>query len=392
MADFEELWRQDFVPTSEAIADATVPAWSTQTGGRPTADLVAQQLVVVTANSASDMMPHLHESEYGGLNIVAVGAPSRPRACLRRAHHQLLSPVNYETLRLLTTPFGPHTGYQDLCRLYVTLEVLDTQHRLTARIDGQRKESAGAGRSRHHPLPRPSCVSGPRIRPAGRGRPWTSHWPSRGVRQNFRTLEAFIRGLGRAGTPDPRTAANLLWHGVTPAKIAEFLDAYLPGSEPSWNRLAEICRYVRRGAGLGGGEWTVQLASLLIRRYWLRLRGIGSTVRRAPLPRGNEDGFRIRRLSAVGNEYADLDPDQYLRAIDATRSAAAVDPARPARGHEPTRPSRAAGGGAPPGPGSVVDLPVGRRPSTTRSRLHWWAWPCPCHERPRCPEPSSPLS
>lgn len=49
MADFEELWRQDFVPTSEAIADAAVPAvsWKQLADQLP---IVAQQLVVVTAN------------------------------------------------------------------------------------------------------------------------------------------------------------------------------------------------------------------------------------------------------------------------------------------------------------------------------------------------------
>lgn len=214
---------------------------------------------------------------------------------------------------------------------------------LTATIDGQRKELqelAGLDITPAQAVLQVRATHSP-------GRSWETldfTLARERVRENFRTLEAFIRGLGRPGTPDPRTAANLLWHGVTPAKITEFLDAYLPGSEPSWNRLAEICRYLRRGAGLGGlGEWTVQLVSPPKSPVLVEVAGhrVG-TVRRAPLPRGNEDGFRIRRLSAVGNEYADLDPDQYLRAIDATRSAAAVDPARPARGHEPTRPSRAA--------------------------------------------------
>ncbi|SFF65888.1 Z1 domain-containing protein [Streptomyces mirabilis] len=345
MADFEKLWRQDFVPTSEAIADAAVPAvsWKQVADQLP---IVAQQLVVVTANSASDMMPHLDESEYGGLNIVAVGdakpAQGLPLEGLTTSYC-LRAPANYETLRLLTTPFGPHTGYQDLCRLYATLEVLDTQHRLTARINGQRKELQELASLDITPAQAVLHVRATH----SPGRSWETldfTLALERVRQNFRTLEAFIRGLGRTGTPDPRTDRNLLWRGVTPAKVTEFLDAYLPGSEPSWNRLVEICGYVRRGAGLGElGEWTVQLVSPPKSPVLVEVAGhpVG-VVRRAPLPRGNEDGFRIRRLSAVGNEYADLDPVQYLRAIDATRSAVAVDPARSARGHEPTRPSRAA--------------------------------------------------
>ncbi|MFD7127317.1 MULTISPECIES: Z1 domain-containing protein [Streptomyces] len=392
MAEFEELWRQDFVPTSEAIADAAVPAvpWK-QVADQLTN--VAQQLVVVTANSASDMTPHLHESEYGGLNIVAVGgakpAQGLPLEGLTTSYC-LRAPANYETLRLLTTPFGPHTGYQDLCRLYATLEVLDTQHRLTARINGQREELqelAGLDITPAQAVLRVRATHSP-------GRSWETldfTLVLERVRQNFRTLEAFIRSLGRAGTSDSRTAANLLWHGVTPAKIAEFLDAYLPGSEPSWNRLAEICRHLRRGVGLGGlGDWTVQLVSPPKSPVLVEVAGhrVG-TVRRALLPRGNEDGFRIRRLSAVGNEYADLDPGQYLRAIEATRSAVAVDPARPARRHEPTRPSRAAVE-AVRRPDQALLLSTwsgGRRPSTARSRLHWWDWPYPCHTRPRCPSP-----
>ncbi|MFB6830716.1 SAV_2336 N-terminal domain-related protein [Streptomyces hydrogenans] len=345
MADFEELWRQDFVPTSEAIAEAAVPvvSWNQVADQLP---IVMHQLVVTTANSASDVMPHLHESEYSGLDIVAVGG-AKPVQGLRleglTTSYCLRAPANYETLRLLTTQFGPHTGYQDLCRLYATPEVLDNQNRLTAMINEQRKELQELAVLDITPAQAVLRV----LATHSPGKSWETldfTLALERVRQNFRTLEAFISGLGRAGTPDRRTAANLLWRGVTPAEIAEFLGAYLPGSEPSWNRLAEICRYLRRDASLGGlGEWTVQLVSPPKSPVLVEVAGhrVG-TVRRASLPRGNEDGLRIRRLSAVGNEYADLDPDQYHRAIDATRSAAAVDPARPARGHEPTQPSRAA--------------------------------------------------
>ncbi|MFI1191260.1 Z1 domain-containing protein [Streptomyces californicus] len=118
----------------------------------------------------------------------------------------LRAPANYETLRLLTTPFGPHTGYQDLCRLYATLEVLDTQSRLTARINGQREELQE--------------LAGPDITPAQAVlRVRATHSPGR----SWETLD-FTLALekGAAELPDPggiHPQPRPSWHPRTHAPL-----------------------------------------------------------------------------------------------------------------------------------------------------------------------------
>ncbi|MGX5211104.1 SAV_2336 N-terminal domain-related protein [Streptomyces violaceus] len=366
MSRLEYLWRTDFVPTSAAFPDANtqVSPWDAVSRQVATA---AREITVITVNGSSDNMPRWHEHDQNGLSVVAVGgAKLGPGTVLEglTVSYCLRSSSPYETLRQLTVSLGYRTGYEDLCRLYATHEVLDAQERLTAMIDEQRQEISGMAE-----LGIPPREAAMRFRLADvshsvladdpplvrkemenlSGKSWeTSRFTlaPKDLRENFWTLESFVRHLGEPSTDLISHAdGNLLWRDVPPDTVlAEFLDVYRPGSPRLLERIDQIRAYIRRCVAHGElGRWTVQLVSPSQPRGAIEVAGhrIGLVVRNPILP-VTADTYAVRRLSSIRNEVADLDEKQYGAAIDATRAVTIAEAPGSGAVHTPTLPSRVA--------------------------------------------------
>ncbi|WP_432104192.1 SAV_2336 N-terminal domain-related protein [Streptomyces sp. bgisy091] len=142
MARFEQLWRTDFVPTSKAFPAANQQAvsWDEVPGHLAAA---VSTIIVISVNGSSDTMTPWNEYPHSGLSVVAVGGVKlRQGASLEglTVGYFLRSSSPHEPLHQLSMSPGNRTGYEDLCRLYATPEVLDAHERLTAVIDAQREE------------------------------------------------------------------------------------------------------------------------------------------------------------------------------------------------------------------------------------------------------------
>lgn len=366
MSRLELLWRTDFVPTSAAFPDVNtqVSPWDEVSRQVATA---AGEITVITVNGSSDNMPRWHEHDHNGLSVVAVGgAKLGPGTLLEdlTVSYCLRSSSTYETLRQLTVSLGYRTGYEDLCRLYATHEVLEAQERLTAIIDEQRQEISGMAELGVPPREaalwlRPADVSHsvladdpPLVRKeieSLSGKSWeTSRFTlaPKDLRENFWTLESFVRHLGEPSTALISHAdGNLLWGDVPPDMIlTEFLDVYRPGSPRLRERIDQIRAYIRRCVAHGElGRWTVQLVNPSKPRGVIEVAGhrIGLVVRNPVLPLAAST-YAVRRLSSIRNECADLDEKQYGAAIDATRAVTVAEGPGSGAVRTPALPSRAA--------------------------------------------------
>ncbi|MFE9025480.1 SAV_2336 N-terminal domain-related protein [Streptomyces iakyrus] len=251
------LWRSDFAPEDvrpETAAESV--AWARTARHLAT---VAQEIHVLLVNSGSTGLPvwHAHPE---GLSIMAVGGTKLARGTVLEGltvGYYLRATGTPDTLLQLGSAFGYRTGYEDVCRLYVTPEVLGRRRNAVELHPGALIEL------RHFRLSPPV------------------------VRRNFRMLESFVRSLDGLGPgPRPVDGGNLVWDDVpTERVLTGFLDPYVPALPPAGQGepINDLSTYVRRCMARGEMQrWSVQIASPPTGRGEVVVAGHGvrTTVRR----------------------------------------------------------------------------------------------------------------
>ncbi|MFK0158481.1 SAV_2336 N-terminal domain-related protein [Streptomyces sp. NPDC090493] len=298
-AEFKALWRSGFGRTggSAAGGHTPLPAWE------QLAEVVGRTSVVLV-NSTVDGLPPWDLSS-SGLNTIAVGGTKLAHGAALAGltvGYYLRPTSRSETLPQLDSAFGFRTGYEDLCRLYVTPEVLG---RPVEDFSGRTVATTEFGLS-------------PEVR-----------------RANVRTLEGFVAALDTAGSAAVSAdGGNLLWRGVSPLLVVEqFLDPYAAVRDGIRESLRLLSAYVR--GRVADGEltwWTVQLVHGPGRSGEVRVCGhrVGLVERRPRTTTDAESGtYRIGVLHSLRDEYADLDTDQFAQALMLTRTPGAESPSRP---------------------------------------------------------------
>jgi hypothetical protein len=348
MADFEHLWRTDFLPNSEAYPDMDAPAVTWEQVAEQLTPAV-RKITVVAFNGRSDTALRWHESGAKGVSVIVVGgAKLTPAITLEglTVSYCLWSSSGYETLRALTTTSDSRTGYEDLRRLYASRVVLGARQSLPPPLGERREELREMAEQGVKPADAALRLrKGPEAHP---GMSWETTHFTLAHEVLYGHLEVLAKFLHHLGEPDPypanRDRGNRLWSDVPPGMIlTKFLESYVPASDGDPEALGRLISYIHRCVGFGElGRWTVQLVSAPKARAGIVVEGhhVGLVLRR-PIPPVT-DSYTIRRLSSPANEYADLDEDQYAAALEATRSAAAADPARSGGVREPRVPSRTA--------------------------------------------------
>ncbi|RKT49718.1 Z1 domain-containing protein [Azonexus fungiphilus] len=135
LAEWRELWEDDFVPTSAAVAtsmDETtgefdLPDWEDVEAVLPEVlDDLANGVRAING-SAGDVLDYA-EREETGLKVIAVGGDKLARGLTLEGlcvSYFVRSTKMYDTLMQMGRWFGYRPGYLDLCRLYTTSDLVD---------------------------------------------------------------------------------------------------------------------------------------------------------------------------------------------------------------------------------------------------------------------------
>lgn len=135
--ELRSMWEQDFIPTSGAFPDggaAPVDWGEVWAQVQPAIEKIQVQAVNGTAAEALQY----HEYRREGLSVIAVGGNKLPRELALEGFtvgYYLQASKISSTLLQMGRWFGYRPGYEDLCRLYTTIALMDACIDTTAAND-----------------------------------------------------------------------------------------------------------------------------------------------------------------------------------------------------------------------------------------------------------------
>lgn len=392
LAVLEELWRDDYVPTSARVRELaadnslTTPEWADVRSQLP---LVASDIEIRIVNgSARDILDY--ETYRGtGLNVIAIGGDKLARGLTLAGltvSYFLRATRMYDTLMQMGRWFGYRPSYLDLCRLYTTTDLEEWFEHITEASEELREEFehmvAVGGTPRDYGL---KVQSHPILMVTSRVKMRNSeelqisfagqiqetvvfHRSPKELSDNLAAAVGLLRGLPppvlgpsqvRPGGAQHQWRDARLWENVPGASVIGFLRNYRTHEAAVKVNSRVIADYIERQQVIGElTSWTVVL-----------LPGEGevtrigefeiASVQRTPNVRAYDieaqvraGRYIIRRLLAPRDEAIDLDEAAYGAALDLTIKAFQAGQGR-ARGSttpvDPSGPSirRVRGMGAP---------------------------------------------
>lgn len=372
IARLKALWKDDFVPTGDAIrvaqSDLASPrdlAWDEILPVLP--DTIADIEIRMINGTAKDALDYA-ERDGTGLKVIAIGGDKLARGLTLEGlcvSYFLRASKMYDTLMQMGRWFGYRPGYLDLCRLYTTAELSEWFGHIADAAEELREEfdlmAATGATPREYGLkvqshPVLMVTSRLKMRAARNlmlsfsGQLLETVSLYRDPQVLGRNLDAAARLLSGLGKPeiDPvrvRAGARqqwkgFLWNDVAAADVVDFLAAYRTHPEAYKVNSALLAEFVQSMAAAGElTHWTVAVIG----------GGEGgaceicSGVRVDMLKRVNngpyENRYSIGRLMSPRDEAIDLDETAWVSALAATRDSWHADPARLRESKEPETPN-----------------------------------------------------
>lgn len=338
------LWEKDFTATTDfwPVREATRTTWNeVQQELVPTLDRIEVRAINGTSQDALAYYEHRRT----GLYVIAVGGDKLSRGLTLEGltvSYYLRASRTYDTLLQMGRWFGFRPGCEDLCRLYTTPALRSAYTEIASADDELRRdfdEMAALGQS-------PSDF-GLRVRTSSlqlgitaankmrRSKlvrfsfsadiPETTvlHLRDGEVHKNVANLRSFLDRLDEVGTVDPENPFQ--WSQVAAKEIVEgFLDGYISHPRSFRVRPNFIAEYIRRCSIRGElGSWTVRVANKGGEKVPLGHRQVGLVTRSRCNDASEDTVYSTRRVVSPSDEFVDLDPDQYKRAMAATVAGAA---------------------------------------------------------------------
>jgi hypothetical protein len=282
LSEFEYLWNNDFVPTSQSIVGTELqptipfPEWNDIS---PILHQAAARIQVKKINgTAKDILDYWGSPN--GLNVIAIGGDKLSRGLTLEGlsiSYYLRASKMYDTLMQMGRWFGYRPGYLDLCRLYTTDELVEWYQHITVASEELRKEfdymanmSATPEefgiKVRTHP-------SGLIITGANKMRNGTVmqlsfagtisetylfYKDENVIRRNLKATEDLILGLGTYAVEKN----NFIWKQISGSKIVDFLTNYQSHPNARLANTRSLVDYIQ--AQLKQNElasWTIALIS-----------------------------------------------------------------------------------------------------------------------------------
>ncbi len=281
--ELEQLWQEEFVPVSQALADEAGPpvAWAAV---RDQLHAAAAKIVVLPINGFAKEALDYKEHEADGRSVIAVGGNKLSRGLTLEGlsiSYFLRTSRMYDTLMQMGRWFGYRPGYLDLCRLFTTRTLKEWYRHIALAEEELRREfdyMVAAGltpenyglRVRTHP----DGMIVTALNKMSHGRTLELSWagvlaqttqlPKQADRTaaNVAAAEKLLTALPSPAPADGRESR--VWSSVPAAKVAEFVESlrFPPASARAGGE--QLAAFIRRQAAKLPSEltrWTVVLIS-----------------------------------------------------------------------------------------------------------------------------------
>jgi hypothetical protein len=282
--ELEQLWRDDFEQTIEAIRssspDESLPSLTWDQVSPELAEAAARIEVKEINGHATDALDYVAHKQ--GFNVVAVGGDKLSRGLTLEGlsvSYFLRASQMYDTLMQMGRWFGYRPGYLDLCRLFTTDDLRRWyRHIALAEVELRREfdrmKAAGLTprryglRVRQHPggllvtaMNKMSYAQTQRLSYAGQ-LVQTPYFETASdvVHRNASVVERFLNGLGGKQTAK-QTAAAWLWTSVSPEQVVDGLLRDFSVASEVWRfQKSEMIEFIGRQAVNGElVNWTIAL-------------------------------------------------------------------------------------------------------------------------------------
>jgi hypothetical protein len=275
--ELRELWETDFIPTTLAMDSKSAPAKWTQIEAALLS--AASRIVVIRLNGSAnnDVLSYVENNETG-ISVIAIGGDKLSRGLTLEGlsvSYYLRASRMYDTLLQMGRWFGFRPGYEDLCRLYTTAQLVSWYEQITLADEELRQEFEVMVAQRRSPRdyglrirehPDGLLITAPSKMRSGRTIQLsfsaviseTVTFDSHQVDGNLRAADAFVRRLGE---PTSQPSGRFVWSEVGVDTILEFLSDYRTADASAAKVRADVmAQYI--AARARDGElisWTVGL-------------------------------------------------------------------------------------------------------------------------------------
>lgn len=340
--ELREIWEGDFAPSTAKCGNHAPPiSWDEL---RYHLQPAVDKILIRTINGASADALEYYENRENGLSVIAIGGDKLSRGLTLEGlsvSYYLRASRMYDTLMQMGRWFGYRPGYEDLCRLYTTLDLKDWYREITAASEELRADFDDMAARRGTPED-----YGLRVRQSPAGLSVTSPTKMRGattvtltfsgdipetvtfstdenvLKDNWSNLETFLRSLRmQIGTPETRDNGNHVWTGVPGESVAdEFFQHYRAERMARRARPELIRAYIADGLKVGElSDWSVVLVNNTQTEEMREIEGVTvGLTRRSPLDEKDlERGrYTIRRVLSPADESTDLSEWQRQRGLE----------------------------------------------------------------------------
>lgn len=362
-----KVWHDDFVPTTEEMADADSPCVTWEEIDRLLTEAVDPIVVKTINGTAADILDYF-EHRSSGLNTIVIGGDKLSRGLTLEGltvSYYLRASRTFDTLLQMGRWFGFRPGYEDLCRLWTSEALWNAYGEVTLANEELIREFEEMAARRQTPndygLKVSNSVEGMLVTAANKMRAgirlnvgFAGSIVETTVLQadrltagtNLRAIGEFVEELNTANASvSLRPRGNFVWERVPGRLVADrFFDRIMTTTAAYKAYAPTIVRYVRnRLQDNELTEWTVALISNPGKRVTIGRHEIGLTKRslldnEGAVDRLTSDGlYRIRRILSPIDEAIDFTKEEQNELLAASRAAWENNPGR--RRTEPTVPS-----------------------------------------------------
>lgn len=339
LAEFEILWNNDFLTTTESVRQIQ-PHYAMQhlDWEQVQSNLyhaVSRIQVKEINGSAKDILDYFEHKN--GLNVIAVGGDKLSRGLTLEGlsiSYFLRASKMYDTLMQMGRWFGYLPGYLDLCRLYTTDELIDWYSHITAASEELKLEfdyMAAIGATpqdyglkvRTHPqgllitgVNKMRAGTEMELSYAGSLSETTVFYKERGINwKNLQVTESLLLELGQP----LQESKNFIWKNNSAEKILEFLSSYTSHEKSRLANPQLLVDYIRLQMPFGELiSWSVALISSSAKTanpYLIARYPIGMT-RRSDVSPLSKDEYTLSKSHILSptDEWLDL-PEQIRKEI-----------------------------------------------------------------------------
>ena len=340
--EFEQLWKDDFVPTTSSILssipDPKLKSVSWEEVKYLLHRAVSKIQVKKINGTAKDVLDYWEHKN--GLSVIAIGGDKLSRGLTLEGlsvSYYLRASKMYDTLMQMGRWFGYRPGYLDLCRLYTTNDLVEWYEHITVASEELRQEfdyMADAGATpdefglkvRTHP--QGLVITGANKMKTGtvmqlsytRSLSETTifYKDENKNQQNLEVTEEMLKTLGEYS----KKISNYIWQDVPAKKITNFISGYQSHPKVKTANTTHLVDYIK--AQLPQNElvlWTIVLISNSRgKKRCIAGHEVGTTLRKDASPESSQE-YRLSksRLLSPTDEWLDLSEATRQEILDLTR-------------------------------------------------------------------------